>query len=52
MNPDRQAQVQAKVDKLLAMDFIEEDKYLRWVLSIVVVPEKKIIFRYVPTSPT
>lgn len=40
MNPERQTQVQDKVDKLLAVGFIEVVKYPRWVSNIVVVPKK------------
>lgn len=39
MNLDRQAQVQADVDKLLTVSFIEVEKYLSWVSNIVVAPK-------------
>lgn len=37
MNPDYKTQVQAKVDRLLSIKFIEKAKYMWWVSNIVVV---------------
>lgn len=40
MNLEIHAPVQAKVDRLLAVKFIEEGKYPRWVSNIITVPKK------------
>lgn len=40
MNPDKITQMQAEVDKLLAVTFIEEVKYPRWVSDIVPATKK------------